>query len=264
MKLGLHVSKCEYIGAREIQQDSCGCTDSAIYRQKGMLAVVSDGIGGMQDGEKFSRIAVDEMTKSFSASDASHPLDKRLMQAYQAARAAAQQTCEDPDDPEGGATVIAAAICDDRCTFLSVGDSRIYLLRGGELILLNREQTLGVMLDEGAAFGYISAQDAEGNTMRKSLTNHLCEARDKPADIYRDTFALQAGDRLALMSDGVFSALSEEEIRSVLRSPAPKTSAVLIDMVKQKALPKQDNSSVIVISVMNNKTTKKGGTNHDS
>lgn len=258
----IHVNKCAYTGAREVQQDAIAITGAQAASQAGMLAVLSDGIGGMRDGEKFSRIAVDAMQKNFESSGENDDLCARLVLAYQAARTAAREICGDPEDPIGGATVVAAAIRGGCCAFLSVGDSRIYLMRGGGLILLNREQTLGVTLDEYAALGYISDQDAEGNTRRKSLTNHLCEPRDKAPDVCAEPFRLRIGDRLALLSDGVFSALSEDEILKAMQGPVQEISARMIDMVKQKALPKQDNSSVVAIAVMNRKqntTERRGG-----
>lgn len=259
MRYRIHVNKSSYIGERTIQQDSCAITDASVSAQTGMLAVLSDGIGGMQHGERFSQLAVETMMKSFEASGGNEDLCARLVQAYGSAREAAKQICGDPEDPIGGATVAAVAIRKGRCAFLSVGDSRIYLMRGGELILLNREQTLGVALDEYAALGYISAQDAEGNTRRKSLTNHLCEPRDKPPDMCAEPFQLRIGDRLAIMSDGMFSALSDEEILEVMRAPAREISSSMINRVKRKALPRQDNSSVIAIAVMNLKKNERRG-----
>lgn len=261
MRFSIRISKCAYDGKREIQQDSIACTDASVYAQKGMLAVLSDGIGGMKDGEVYSRLAVEAMKESFEASDGDAGLCERLARAYESARSAARQACGDPEDPEGGATVVAVAIQDGRCAFLSVGDSRIYLMRGGEMILLNREQTLGVSLDEYAAFGYIDAQDAAGNTRRKSLTNHLCEPRDRSPDMCAEPFQLQAGDRLALMSDGVFSALNEDEICEAMQMSPAKIAPTMIDMVKEKDLPKQDNSSVITVAVMNRRKSneRRGG-----
>lgn len=103
-----------------------------------------------------------------------------------------------PQDSDGGATVVMVLIRDGKASFLSVGDSRIVLLRGGGLIQLNREQILGPMLDERAALGIISEAVASGNRYRSSLLNHTNMDPPAPLRHVRDAVYPGSGDQIAL------------------------------------------------------------------
>lgn len=232
-------------GRREIQQDAVCMLESG---RRGFLAVLSDGIGGMESGEAFSEIATDEMKKGFETGNVAGDLCARLETLYEAARSRALEF-KDTQQIDGGATVIAVLIRNDRCAFLSVGDSRIYLYRGGGLIQLNREHTYGKMLDEMAALGRIPREEARNNIYRKALTNNLTEMNDSTWDICAHPLRLQAGDRLVLMSDGVFGALDDERLVQLMPGAPDNCAHRIIEAVRNRDMPRQDNNSAIVISL---------------
>lgn len=235
------------IGSRSQQQDACMVSDPKLYSERGILAVLSDGMGGMKNGERFSAIAVKEMVRSFSEEEPMDDICAELLRAYASARTKALASC-DEDEPEGGATVVAVLVRKNMCAFLSVGDSRIYLLRGGGLIQLNREQTLGCRLDEAAKLGYIPQEEARENLRRAALTNHLCEQELKPIDRCDKPFALRPGDKIALMSDGVFGTLSEAEIARCLMHNGPQGAIDVIDEIRIRKKNRQDNASALVMA----------------
>jgi len=232
-------------GSRDVQQDNICVSEGG---ERGLLAVLSDGIGGMEDGELFSAIAIREMTDAFESDDPSADLCARLEAAYQRARRAALEFSR-TRQVDGGATVVAVLIRNNRCAFLSAGDSKLYLFRRGAPIQLNREQTFGKMLDELAALGRIPREEARNNIYRKAITNNLAEAKEYPCDVCARPFRLQAGDKIALMSDGIFEALDDGEIAGLLPGPANACAQRIIDAVQRRNLPRQDNYSAIVISV---------------
>ena len=137
-----------------------------------------------------------------------------------------------------------------RCSFLSVGDSRICLLRGGGLIQLNREQTLGPMLDERAALGIISEEVASSNRYRASLINHTNMDTPLPCDMNTTPFTLLPGDRIILMSDGVFGTLSDEELIGSLRLSGDAAVQSVMDAITAKQMKNQDNSTLLLIEVL--------------
>lgn len=234
-------------GQRDIQQDDVGISECG---KKGILAVLSDGIGGMENGEEFSRIATQEMMASFEtgSADGDGDLCASLEVIYERARSKALKFCE-VRRIEGGATVVAVLIRDHMCAFLSVGDSRIYLYRGGGIIQLNREHTYGRMLDEMAALGRIPRQEAKNNIYRKALTNNLTEEDEPACDICARPFRLCAGDKIVLMSDGVFGALDDKTLLELIPGPANMCAHRIIDAVLGRNMPRQDNCSAVVISL---------------
>lgn len=241
-------SAAQDIGSRQRQEDALKFSSEEAYRTKGLMAVLADGMGGMMDGDKFSAIATEEMIGHFETASLEMDMCQCLLNCYAAAqkRAIAEQS---PDDDEGGSTVTAVLIRDMVCAFLSVGDSRIYLLRNNGLIQLNREQILGTMLDERAAFGIISREEAELNIRRSALINHLGREGLVGCDFCSEPFQLANGDKLALMSDGVFGTLSDDELCELLQLPVEDASQAVIDAVLAKEKPRQDNCSILIIAV---------------
>lgn len=232
-------------GRRETQQDAVCMSE---HGRRGFLAVLSDGIGGMEGGELFSGIATDEMKKDFETGDVAGDLCTRLEILYENARSRALEF-KDTQRIDGGATVVAVLIRNDMCAFLSVGDSRIYLYRGGGMIQLNREHTYGKMLDEMAALGRIPREEARNNIYRKALTNNLTETSELAWDVCARPFRLQAGDKIVLMSDGVFGALDDDMLVKLMPGPADRCAQRIIEAVRDRAVPRQDNNSAIVISL---------------
>jgi len=259
-QLSILVDDAQEIGAMSVQQDAMGISYREDYSELGLMAVLSDGIGGMQSGERFSAIATEEMLKVFAAGDPEADLGDRLQTAYDAARRRALALVEQ-EHVDGGATVSAVLVHRGRCAFLSVGDSPIYLLRRGGLIQLNREQTLGPLLDERAAFGLTLREEAQRNHYRAALLNNLCEREDMPCDRCPRPFVLRSGDKLALVSDGVSKTLDSREIEQALAMATPDAGGAhaLIEAVRRKNKPRQDNYSAIVIDVQGKHRIRRGG-----
>lgn len=245
------------VGRRDSQQDAYLASDAQLYRERGILAVLSDGMGGMRNGEHFSAIAVEEMVRCFSEEEPMQDICSELLRAYGSARERALASCEE-DDPEGGATVVAVLVRKNMCAFLSVGDSRIYLLRGGALIQLNREQTLGRTLDEAASLGYIPREEARENLRRASLTNHICQQEARLSDRCGAPFRLRPGDKLALMSDGVFGTLNEDVLTRCLSLSGAQGADEIIREIKLCDKARQDNSSVLVLAFEAQQQSKAG------
>lgn len=241
----------QYLGDRSNQEDALLISSEKMAATNGLLVVVSDGMGGMERGEVYSQSAVETMQEAFAQLSAveSISLCDTLQSVYKAARAAALRLRNTPDDADGGATVVAALIKNGKCAVLSVGDSRIYLLRNGGLIQLNREQTLGVMLDERAAFGVIPKEVATHNPHRGSLMNHTNAEQEMECDICSTPFAIRPGDKIALMSDGVFGTLSDDELTQCLRLPGREAVQSIMDRIRMIAKPKQDNATVALIEI---------------
>ena len=244
------VGMSQNIGKRSVQQDSIGRSDKSSLKERGLLLVLSDGISSMEAGERFSGLAVEEMMKAYQAESPDKDLLDRLLSFYKRARQAALHLRLE-EGIEGGATVTAVLAHHGKCAFVSSGDSRLYLLRGKGLIQLNREQQMGHVLDERAALGLTLREEAERRVYRKALSNHLAMEEELPLD-YCEPFQLLGGDRMILISDGVFSTLSEAELEEILADPARTASEAaedVIEAVMKHDQPRQDNCSVIVLIV---------------
>lgn len=233
------------MGNRSEQQDACAMSAPDVYPVKGLLAVLSDGMGGMSEGSKYSRIATEVMISRFESEPAQADMSTELLGLFLSAQQQALTAAT--EDQEGGATVVAVLIRQGMCAFLSCGDSRIYLLRGGGLIQLNREHVLSTVLDERVALGYLPEEEALYNTRRASLTSHLGMHPLKAVDRNLRPFDLLPEDRLVLMSDGVFHTLNEGMLLPLLQGPLDQAADHVIKRLAALAHPKQDNASLLLI-----------------
>ena len=248
VKMNIAVNWRSECGARSMQQDSIGWSDMKKYDERGFLAVLSDGMGGMKNGEVYSDIAVQQMLIYFREHEPDRDMIATLLECYAHARRCARAQCPVPEEPDGGATVVAVYLRNGKCAFLSVGDSRLYLWRAGALLQLNREQTLGVLLDENAAMGYITKEYAKSG-LRDTIENNLCEPEIKRCDIPARPFTLAKGDRLLLMSDGISHTLTDREISQALADSGEDASEAVEAAVRKKGNPKQDNYTVLEVGV---------------
>lgn len=240
------VGGCQHIGSRKEQQDSYGHV-SGVYRDRPtLLAVLADGMGGMNDGAAFSRLAVQTHTDFFQVALDKYRIPYNVLLGLAIASNQSAAKIYDPDKP-GGTTLISAMFLREYLYFLSVGDSRICLVRDRKMMQLNREHLFGTILDERAWMGFIPQEDVVDNLLRDRLSSSIGEPKLRRVDLIEHPIALLPGDRILLMSDGVYRALSDDEIvRDFLPSPQG-TADKIIDHVQSKHLSGQDNNSILIV-----------------
>ena len=249
-RLTLTIHGQQILGSRKNQEDSYDWMTNNLSDRDDTLCIVSDGMGGMARGEEYSQSAVEQARLAFEQSSPDTEPHRLLLDCYARVHQAALALRKAPEDSDGGATLVMVLVRGGRCSFLSVGDSRICLLRGGGLIQLNREQTLGPMLDERAALGIISEAVASSNRFRASLINHTNMDTPLPCDMNTTPFVLLPGDKVVLMSDGVFGTLSDDElIRSLSKSGDAAVQDVM-QAITAKEKKDQDNSILVLIEVL--------------
>ena len=230
-------------GARSSQQDFFGLAE---LPQKGLLAVVADGIGGMDHGAELSRLAVETLLEHFSATPAAGDPAAELCDLC--AQGAWRVREFLGRDKSGGTTLVAALIRKGGLSFLSVGDSRLALVRGHSLLWLNRPHNRAAQLLELAAQGEATLAQALRDPGGRDLTSYLGCPDHIPVDLSPEPVPLVHGDRVLLMTDGVFGTLSPEEIAGAVTPAAPKAALGLARAVEQKQRPFQDNYTAVVLS----------------
>lgn len=242
----------QHIGSRREQQDKMGTVWGSFHGRPALLAVLADGMGGMENGAAFSRIAVDFQLENFQRIlDSAKHLPYVLLSLALQANAEAHKIYD--ENKPGGTTLVTALFFDDRFYTLSVGDSRICLYRRNEKLgsfvplQLNREHVLGAALDESAWMGRISFDDAENNMYRASLTSSIGGSRIRHIDLAEHPTRFIIGDRVALMSDGVYGALTEMEIAADMEKDPAEAAAAIVRHVCGKKIPHQDNMSILIV-----------------
>ena len=205
------------------------------------LFVVADGMGGHAAGEVASELAI----QTISQLAPGYPNGPMLENAITEANRAVYECARANERRAGmGTTVTAALLQGTRLVIAQVGDSRAYLLHGGELQQLTRDHSLMQDLIDA---GEITPAEARIHPQRNFITRALGTSPSVKADIYE--LNVSPGDRLLLCSDGLCGMLEDSDMALALRTIRnPQTCATeLIQMANQAG--GHDNITAIVVDV---------------
>ena len=242
----------QYLGTRAVQEDSFGFSeldDQEFLFHAGFVAVVADGLGGLMGGAAASSTAVRTFLAEYRKKALAETIPMALDRALQRAHEAVLETADKAGARgEMGTTLAAVALHGHQLHWISVGDSRVYLLRGGELAQASHDHVMARELDARVARGEITENAAQRDPERDALTSFLGASELGPVDRSLRPFPLQDGDRVLLCSDGLYRTLGPAEItREGNRTPAALCEA-LVEQLREKKLSKQDNATVVVVA----------------
>ena len=241
-------------GARSYQEDA------AIVRAGGagqgphpqaLTAVLADGMGGHAGGALASSTACKVFLDAYMASTGD--VSARLDDALKRANAAIGECVEENPALDGmGCTLIGTVFGPAGVEWVSVGDSPLFLLRHGEIVLLNEDHSLAPEIDKLAAAGRMTWEDAKADPRRHFLRSALTGADMDLIDRSHRPLALEPGDVVILSSDGIHT-LSEPDIlrvvnETVARGPEAVADALLA-AVEAGGDIYQDNTTVVVVRV---------------
>lgn len=231
--------------------------DSFVVDTEINLFAVCDGMGGHNAGEVASRMAIETLAafidKSHREKEITWPygLDvdlsfdgNRLKTAIKLANKKVFKAADNREDYTGmGTTAVAALVSGEVLTIGSAGDSRCYLLRGGKLSQLTRDDS---WVSAAWAEGILNAQEIEKHPLRNVITKAVGAKDTIELDIVEHHF--QDQDVALLCSDGLHSMLADEEILRAL-TPLPATlqeaAQKLVDAAN--AAGGKDNVSVVLL-----------------
>lgn len=211
------------------------------------MCAVLDGMGGEAGGEVASRLGTEALYVAMRAeptlgADAETVADALRTSVQRASDRIARVAREQPEYARMGTTATVASLAMDMLVVAQVGDSRAYLLRGGVLTPLTKDQTLSRMLQES---GQLSAEEAErfdgGHIILQALGS------SPKLDVAITTTKLQKDDVVLLCSDGLTGPLTDDEITRILReNPVPERACeVLISRANEAGGP--DNVTCVVL-----------------
>ena len=233
-------------GRRQYQQDSLG--HSIVLDGRGMLAVVADGMGGLKDGDKVSQKVVLrtlELGSSLRPGQENGALSRIL-----------KTVNEDVNrflTPDGlyksGSTVVAVLVSGEYFHWISVGDSRIYLYRAGYVNQLNRDHDLLQDWMPEILDGSRSLEASRMDPAARKLTSFIGMGQLKYVDRSLHAIKVMPGDRILLMSDGVYGQLPDEQMAEILRRfPDVRQAAAEMDRcVRATQNPHQDNYTALIL-----------------
>lgn len=243
---GISLGKIHDIGRRDYQQDSFGQT--AVLCNTGILAVLADGMGGLSGGERVSqKIVMEALT--FGSTLQANQVPTALPGMVAGINRAVNQMLGPKGLYTSGSTVVSALITGNALRWISVGDSRIYLYRDGQLSQLSRDHDLLQDWMPDILEGKRSMAEALRDPNGRKLTSFIGMGELRHVDYNRTPIPLIPGDRVLLMSDGVYGTVSDAKMAAILRDCGSVQLAAshIGQRIMGAALPYQDNYTLIVL-----------------
>ncbi len=216
------------------------------------LIILADGMGGHNAGEVASELAVSSINEALEevlSPEIKDSCDMDFKEVVHEAVIYANEEInshakEHPECNGMGTTIVMTLFYKDSVILASVGDSRIYRFRKGELKQVTTDHSL---VQEMIDNGYMSEEEAVNSTNRNLITRALGIAEEVKVDVTQDSF--EKDDIYLLCSDGLSDMINDEQIFSVLvktRQDLKRASEELIKQAKDHG--GHDNVSVILVA----------------
>lgn len=217
--------------------------------EKGLVLVVSDGMGGALAGDVASRMAIEAVRDVLTGNNTNGPecdpdsslVDCLRHATMQANRNIHYKSLEDSRCSGMGATLTGAAVKDDKLDLIQVGDSRAYVMRGQQIRLATKDQSLVQQLVD---VGQISEAEAETHMFRNVILQALGAQNELTPATAR--IQLRQGDMLLLCSDGLSGKLRNEEIREIVAAAGELGAACAALVAEANNRGGEDNITVVL------------------
>ena len=224
-------------GGREKNEDRMGYC----YTREAGLFVLADGMGGHPEGEVAAQIALQTIAARFQSqakpalADVQEFLSSALLAAH---HQILRYACDKGALDSPRTTLVAAVVQGGSATWAHCGDSRLYMVRAGELLTRTRDHSYMELPHIPASLAHIN----------RNVLFTCLGSPTKPIYDLAGPVALEQGDRILLCSDGLWGTLSDEDIATQL-SQQTVSNAVpdLVEAALRKAGESSDNVTVVAL-----------------
>jgi len=253
MSLSVQVAGRSDVGCvRTNNEDTFG------YDAPSGVYVVCDGMGGQAAGEVASKLAVDTVLDYFRLYSAAGNFPQvgekfddislaanALASAVQAAGLRVfQEALEHPERQGMGSTIVALLVREGKASIAHVGDSRVYLLRDGQIRLLTSDHSL-VM--EQVRRGLMTMEEAERSSMQNIITRALGSEESAEPDV--QDVAVSAGDIFLLATDGLTKLVKEQRLGEITSSASSLEKACDALVAAARAAGGDDNITCLLVRI---------------
>ena len=219
---------------------------------QGPLFVVADGMGGHAAGEVASRVAVEAMLASWTAGTPP-PAQQALRGAARDANVAVYDAALEQGRRGMGTTMVALTLAGTEALVASIGDSRAYLVRDGEVTQLTVDHS---KVGEMVRMRLLTNEQAAQHPMRSVLTR--CLGQDVAAKVDLARFDTRRDDSFVLCSDGLWDVVGKADLAEVVggigsdKWPTPRDA---VDELMARALGRDapDNVTCAIVRVTSNR-----------
>lgn len=240
----------EAFGATDVGRVRRGNEDAFLMDPERGIFLVADGMGGHAAGEVASAIASEvvgaALARELDAGVRGEELERMMDAAIRAAHSAILAYSARRPSARGLGTTLTTCVVhpDGELRVGHVGDSRLYRLRGGELVQLTRDHTWVQGEVDG---GRLTPAAARTHHLSHIITRALgADSADEP-DLLAGT--VQPGDLLLLCTDGLTGKVEDEALAAILASGLPLADRVLETLRAANARGGDDNITAVAVEV---------------
>lgn len=227
--------------------------------QEAVLAVIADGIGGHHAGEIAAELATEQIVRSIEGQNLGHPvlaMKQAIQDANQIVLTSAQSN---PHWAGMGSTCACAFVIGNRLYTASIGDTRIYLIRGKQIFQLSRDHT---WIQEAIDLGTLPAATAHLHPNAHVIRRYIGapygvqpdtrlylqgDETDQQAEANQGT-KLKPGDRIVVCSDGLTDLVTNHEILGIMKKrPLEQALQELVSLANQRG--GHDNITIVALQV---------------
>jgi protein phosphatase len=252
----LSIGSAIFVGKRSSQQDSIQVSyvNPNMPPNSPIIAILSDGMGGMADGSRASKLCTNGIFNDFNSNG--NILDYPKFLENEIVRY--DNEIFNFKDAQGnqihsGATLICCIVENNNLYWGTVGDSHLYIIRNGEIFQVNRDHNYMYELNQKVQSGLITEAQAQADPHKDSLISFMGMGGVKMMDINSTPFKLEKGDFVVMCSDGLYRTLSDQIIKEIVRiykGNIQNACEKLISAVIERDNPSQDNTSVIILKYL--------------
>ncbi|MCH4153183.1 MAG: protein phosphatase 2C domain-containing protein [Saccharofermentans sp.] len=221
--------------------------DYCAYEQIGdyMCMVIADGLGGEACGEVASRTAadtlLDELRVMLSADDSKETIGKVICNAFNSANRKVLLDSLKDSSMRGMCTTLSAAIVKGRELVIGhIGDTRVYLCHGSNIIKLTQDHNEAAELIEK---GLITEDEARSHGSRNRLVKVVGENQYLNPDIY--SYNIIYGDLIILCSDGLYSFVGTGDIAAAVKNKS--SLEAICDKLIALAIRNKSNDNMTIL-----------------
>ena len=237
-------------GTRDYQQDALyvsGTVHVSSGEPASVFGVLCDGMGGMQSGGEASRLAVEEMRRELE----NLPDDQNISAFFRdRIRKLDDMLLRKFTDGSAGTTMVSVVAIENKLFWGAIGDSRVYIIRGDEILQVTRDHNYYLELMEEVEKGKITQAEADNNPKKEALISFIGSGNAGLIDANTEPFLLIGGDIVLLCSDGVNKSLTDGEIRRLISNNSydlREAASTLVRTAIDIDMEPKDNTSAILI-----------------
>jgi serine/threonine protein phosphatase PrpC len=240
------IGRASRLGNRNTNQDRL----CALERDNTVLLVLGDGLGGKAGGEIAAQALVDSVEQLFNTTalpieSPQQFLTEAMDRAHQAVIAAGRRQ-DPPVSP--GTTAVICLVQRGSAWWAHLGDSRLYLFRGGVPIYRTRDHSFVEKLYAG---GHISRESRDSHPMKNVMTRCIGLTNTVPEVSVSNEVRLHQGDILLLCSDGLWEPLDDAQMGAMIMDGRLKDAlSRMSEQAEKTRYPSSDNISAVAVQIM--------------